>query len=636
MNRLWISIIALLIVPFALKGQQFEKIAQSEIKQYKLIEKVNLSEIRDDWLVDMQHLEPREGNENYKEYLKEVKAEVSKRFPKKKIDSFQMRIEGEVDTPIVIAGFEGNHYVNGVPNDNSMAISNGGKLISAINSSLYFYDVTEDSLYATFSFVVFSSSLTGISTHQYDPKIIYDPDLDRFVVIFLAGASSSFTTHIIVAFSESNDPMGNWNVYALPGNPIAGDVSWTDYPAVSLGKDEMYITGNLLAYGGSWQTSFKQSVIWQIDKHSGFEGDSALTTRLWSDIIIKNVPVRNLHPVRGGAELFGPQMYFLSNKNFAVQSDLIYLLEITGGISDPNTELILKTLHSSKTYGAPPSAQQIINKPLQTNDARVLGAFHHHTYIQFVANTVDTTNGFAAVYHGFVDDVAKDTPLVIGTILSDSILEFGYPNLSFTGTEDSSQQCIITFDHTGSTTFPGFSALFCKSYGEYSPRITLKHGVSPISVISGEERWGDYSGTQRKYDEPGVVWASGTWGKKVQVTGGYKRTNGTWIAGMKSPYKDSIPLPPVPIDSISGKTFPNPAYDTETVFIELELPEDMHLKAVMYDIQGNQIKVLLDEVVEQGRNQLTFVPKMLAAGLYVLRFTDTEGKVIYSEKILIQ
>ena len=68
---------------------------------------------------------------------------------------------------------------------------------------------------------------------------------------------------------------------------------------LSLSEDELFITGNLLANGVSWQLGFQQSLIWQIDKFDGYNGETDLDFQVWSDIKDDTISVRNIHPARG-------------------------------------------------------------------------------------------------------------------------------------------------------------------------------------------------------------------------------------------------------------------------------------------------------------------------------------------------
>lgn len=615
--------------------------AVSEKYIFPLEGQVNVSKIKTDWKFEIQNLEsPVEGNETYRGWLLELKKEISNRFPRKETLSNLRQIKGlSIDTPVVKQNFEGNVFTTSVPNDNTLAVSNDGTLLSAINVSLNIYESQTGTLKKSLSLPAFSSSLTSISPRQYDPKLIYDFKTDRFIIVFLAGASSDTSTHIVVGFSKTSDPMGDWNLYALPGNPIVNDTSWTDYPAIALNDDELFITGNLLKYGGAWQTSFKQSVIWQVNKFDGYNG-TLLQTRLWKNIKFAGTPVRNIHPVQGGDHYYGPGLYFLSNKNFAIQSDTIFLIHINGNLSSSNPQLTVNMIKADKTYGAPPVARQPNNHTLETNDARVLGAFYQYTHIQFVANTIDTSNGFAAVYHGFITDL-NSTPKVHGNILTDTILDFGYPNITYIGEYQYDHKSLITFNHTGKTVFPGFSGIYSEGFDNYSPRINIKKGNSFINILSGfYERWGDYSGTQRKYNEPGVVWVSGTFGKNHN----FYPLHGTWIAELKCPiggfignsphdFNPSIELPKHGITEFSASITPNPVQN-DLSEVNLLLPNTTHIKVSIFDLNGKLVFNLYDGIILEGRNKISFSTMPLSNGIYVISLTENKQR-IYNQKLVV-
>ena len=85
------------------------------------------------------------------------------------------------------------------------------------------------------------------SLNDYDPKVIYDPMEDRFVLIFLLGNAPP-STYIVTCFPETSDPTGDWNVYFLDGDPFSTG-HWSDYPAIALSEEELFITINLLVPG---------------------------------------------------------------------------------------------------------------------------------------------------------------------------------------------------------------------------------------------------------------------------------------------------------------------------------------------------------------------------------------------------
>ena len=70
----------------------------------------------------------------------------------------------------------------------------------------------------------------------------------------------------------------------------------------------------------------------------GYNGDT-IDAVYYDSIFFAGNPIRNLNPVRGGSTTYGPDMYFLSNRNFAESNDTIFIVHVTGKLDDPLTEV---------------------------------------------------------------------------------------------------------------------------------------------------------------------------------------------------------------------------------------------------------------------------------------------------------
>lgn len=604
-----------------------QKQASSTIISITKKASINLRDTKkEDWRFSIRKNDSLYQYNNYdKSFLLKRKQEIEKRFPLKRKTSEYKSLASDTTIDIIInKSFEGNIFdFTGVPNDNSLAVSNNGTVVSAVNSNFYIFN-TNDTVIYSITLGVFADTL-DVNSHVYDPKLMYDSEKDRFILVFLSGSSDS-VSNIVLAFSQTADPTEEWNLYTISGNPL-NDTSWFDYPALALTKDELFLTGNLLSNGGSWQTSFKQSIIWQIDKNDGFEG-RALDVRLWKDIAFSNINIRNIQPIMGGDSLKGPDIYLLSNRNFGIQCDSIFIIHISDNLANSSTSLTTKLAYADKAYGMPPDAKQNTYRKLATNDARILGGFIKNEKIQFVSNTVDTTTGLSAVYHGIISNLNNGIPTVHGNIISDSLLYFGYPNISYTGKQINDEQCIITFNYVAPGIYPGFSSVFYDKTDTYSAIKHLKEGNSIVSVISGlVERWGDYSGSQRKYNEAGVVYAAGSFGIKR----GINRVNGTWIVSLSTPISERPQ--PIAVKEFSSKTYPNPGID-QTVQIEFLMPNDDKINISIYDIDGKKIKTLFDDIGYKGKNIVTFSSSYLSAGVYLIVITQS-SIVVASEKFIV-
>ena len=152
-----------------------------------------------------------------------------------------------------------------------MAISNDGIIVSAINTTVTMLNSDGELLkFRTLSGVV--AGQLGLLDRYYDPKVLYDPVNDGFILVFLEGSHSD-DTRIIIGFSQSKDPTGLWNFYQLTGKPVGGN-TWSDYPIIAHNGEDLFITVNLLRDNSSWQEGFMGSLIWQIGKSEGSKGRS--------------------------------------------------------------------------------------------------------------------------------------------------------------------------------------------------------------------------------------------------------------------------------------------------------------------------------------------------------------------------
>lgn len=580
----------------------------------------------------------------------------------------------------------------GIPNDNTVAISDSGIIIASLNSLIYAYDLKGDSLVFPNAILTLRTLAGGggINDYYFDPKIIYDRENDRFILVFLKNADP-VSNGYVVAFSTSNNPLDPWNTYFLSGNPLGND-RWTDFPAISLVNNELYITGNLIIdTAPTWQEGFDGSIIWQMNALEGYAGADSVDTKLYSDIRYNGRFIRNLHPVQGALGQ-AEQAFFLSNRNFDLENDTIFILHLEE-ISPNEKELVVQVSKTDVPYGMPPNGRQTDTDPndptggLQTNDARVLGAILLDDEIQYVANTVNPETGFSSIYHGFIRSLTSD-PQVNGRILGDSQLDFGYPNIAFTGNEICDHEVIIGFNYSSPDSFPGIACRYYSNAEVYSNLRVLKTGENYINRLSGTyERWGDYFGLQRWYARPGSVVSTGFYALE-------SRSNGTWISTVMSPDTSRLHLSLatmagaqpcaasveatvsggvspytflwngsegsstkeqvcsgdtlqvivqdargcsyslqyiVDVQAKTGVAYPNP-FDTQ-VQVQFELENDADVTASIYDEAGRLVATILSKKAKKGLNGLQFQLDPLAKGVYFLR-VEVDGKAIFTQKLL--
>jgi hypothetical protein len=585
---------------------------------------VQLQNCTDTFLAQVRSLEIHEPDENEEyEALMRIKEAQTRKYPYKASPHKNLKTTAPLAAPTVSRSFVADSN-SGTPPDNYLAVSKNNTCVSVMNSFISVLDgntglMTKRTGLKTMSLPVGLNNI--MNDYRYDPKIIYDPEEDKFICIMLNGVNAA--NYIVIGFSQSNDPKGNWNFYKFYGN-YKGDTTWFDYPAITISKNEFYFTGNKLGFNTSWQAGFRNSVIYQIKKADGYAGLS-LNYKIWDSIYYDGKPIRNLHPVKNGSSISAATPYFLSNRNFAPQNDTVFLIRLTDTLNSANASIQINPLKSNLSYGvAADGRQKDTSYTLATNDARVLGAFKEGDEIQFVNTSINPSNGAASIYHGTIQQVSSN-PSVQAQLLSIDSLDMAYPNISYFGMNNGSIVSLINCNYTGPRTFGGMHALISKA-GQYSDWTNIKKGDSNIVVLTAkQQRWGDYTGSQIDWNFPGNAWVIG-------IFGNAKRGYGNFMARLSSPY--NVGITNVAGNAVKSISYPNPCY--QFTAIDFNLAASAVLNFDLYNSNGQLVAHLLTQFCEEGQNRLQFNIGYLSAGMYQLVASDTKGTPLIIERILKQ
>jgi hypothetical protein len=579
---------------------------------------------------------PYPGGDSYKDFLLRQKQRVTEKYPRKTGVSNANGSRSSVPKPTVIdtMGVKWNHpngiqlVYGGTPNDNSIAVSDK-YMVTAWNSKIYYHDLVADTPLINpnpgFTYITFDAFAgNNITTHStFDPKILYDVGEKRFILMFLSVDRSdrNNTSKTVIGFSSTENPLDPWNVYEIDGNP-RNDGHWSDYPQIALSEDELFFTINLLD-GGDWVTDFKETIIWQIDKNSGYRGDNALTSVLWDSISYKGNPVRYIHPADFSQSKGKKNMYFLSNNAVPVNPgdttkfsyDSLTLVEITNSIASGNSQINVSSSKTNTRIHTPPLGRQPNNaEPLWTNDCRILGAFYHDGLIQFVGMTADTSNGNAGIFHGFV--MTGTTPFSCEiNILSDPNMDLGYPNIAYVKSGSGNHCSVIGFDHSGPNNNPGMSCMFYQANSagntrNYSEILRVFDGAGYINTFQqGSERWGDYYGLQTDVVQQDEVWMAGYYGRSEN------QTPGVYVARVKTtPLASDKELNTNEKSLI--KAYPNPS--SSRVYVEFEVERAGVYQFNLYSAMGQHVSELTRVYVANGSNTLSFETAYLPPGTYFI------------------
>ena len=511
-------------------------------------------------------------------------------------------------TPVVGTNYLGNENDGSSPMDNSIAISNGGIIVSVANSTLEIDNSAGTNLYYNDIPTFFNDPTI---TNTCDPVVLYDRIADRFIFFFQECAGNSSNSFLCICFSKTNNPAtGGWWSYKLTGNPLS-DNSWFDYPKIAISNNELYITGNLFFNSGG----FNQAVLYQIQKAAAYSGGS-INWNFWTGI--SGSPF-TLLPVSSGQGLsFTPGCYLVATSAGGASNIKLYDLtdDLTGSPS-------LNYYSVSTTAYSPASNSPQLGTSclLDNGDCRALSGFYLNGIIHFVFHS-DIGSGWNGINYN---------RLTVGTTTNQSSMyglsgsyDYSYPSVSSFATSSTDKSVMIGFGRISSSSHPEVRVVNCDNAMNWSASTLVKSSVSYVSYVSTTtERWGDYTGTARKHNSSSAsIWMNGMYGNSSHKWD-------SWNAEIHSGGTSSIEEIQ---NENSVKVFPNPI--VETFAVEFSLSENTNIEINIIDITGKTVKELYKGRGIQGDNVFSFNKANLSSGNYFL-IINNNSKTIKNEKIII-
>ena len=545
-----------------------------------------------------------------------VRIEIEERT-RQKVDNLKSYYPDEsnlkdiLNSPTIGKNFQGNLFDGYTPPDNSMAISNGGKIISVTNSHIECYDIMGSILFTSgFDDFFNDPELTSII---YDPVVLYDSGSDLFFMVVLHGTTST-TSKILVCFSKTNNPVDGWWLYKLPGNPYSNGL-WFDYPKIGVSNNEVYITGNLFNDSGN----FNQAILFQITKLKGYNGES-ISYQSWQNIT--QSPFTLVPASYGQTGNYGPGIYLVSTEQNE-SSDKIYFYDLTDDMTG-NPQIKGYSINASFAL-AGNALQKGTDVKLDAGGTRTLAAFYLANTVHFVFQSEYQNNYYGINYNRLNVNNLSNWSSIFGL----DGFDYCYPSLASFGATENDKSVMISFVRSGSAIYPEIRVVHCDQDGEWSGSKLVKAGEAYVDVLAtqGVARWGDYCGAARKQNgSPPEMWLSGGYG----IFRSDHHAFDTWISQVdgltigfdESPGQRSFPC----------KIYPNPVYDM--VHLEFILSESMPVDITLMDVYGKKLKVLFKDIAPSGKNIFSFNKGALEKGIYFVCL-KSDAKILKNEKIIV-
>lgn len=532
--------------------------------------------------------------------------------------------------PIIGTNFKGNELKTWTPTDNTIAISNGGIIVSCINYGIEYYDSTGTPMLQNFTWDAFVNNL-ALNQAKFDPRVLYDAKHDRFITVLLHGFSST-TSKILVCFSKTNNPIDGWNIYHLSGNPY-NDTTWTDYPTIGINDDELFINGN--RFGDAPNYNWKESYIYQVGLQEGYAG-VPLQYGIWNNLQTPDLKDGvTCYPASDGqGKSLKDKMYFV-----CLQPDSgskVYLFQLDGNLTSSNPTM------SVSQYNIPPyevcgnafqkdptsgNIDSLYTGSAWTQNAFSLGRVIHFTYC------ADILNGWCGLMYGriWLDSNRADI-----TSFGIPGSDFAYPAVASLGYDSLDQSVAIAYVNSDSSKTPECGVISVDHNFTWSAPQVVKTGDTSVNILYppnypiSPERWGDYTGICRKYNSTiPQAWLGAAYGTNTPPR---KASFGTWIAQVLTSEN------PVGLQNITNSQknlqviYPNPTHDLFTIEFKNEISGRVSVE--LYHSNGQLVRILFDDVLRTSINQLSFNKLMLTPGTYFIKASRNK-KNILSERLVV-
>ncbi|NCX94803.1 MAG: T9SS C-terminal target domain-containing protein [Chitinophagia bacterium] len=428
--------------------------------------------------------------------------------------------------PIRGLNYQGNLNDGSATQDNSIAVSNGGYVVSVSSSRIHIYSPT--------GALAFSSTLNGWLPYgargMARPQVLYDVTADRFVFACESYPISD-TGKIFVAFSRSGVPTASWSCYMFNGDPFSASLGF-DYPRIAINDSEMFLAGNMYSSPTS-SPSFSRPLLYQMDKRAGYAGTSI--SSVYYNYIYGNP--QYLLPVSHGQSTHTTGMYLISTLNGGGNTYNLY--KITGNWSS-SPSMTSTTIYTTAYNRASPAPQQGSSDALDVSDCRAQSAFFLAGKIHFVF-TADAGSGLAGIRYHRVNTMTNADSFRLFTTTG---ISYAYPSVVSYATSLTDPTVMIGCVSSSASSYPDVRVINCDSALNWSSTTLVKSSTTYIAGTSGSAAWGLYTGTARKHNSTTPsIWMNGMYPNSGHVCE-------TWIAEIHDSLTTPCPVP-VSIASVS-------------------------------------------------------------------------------------
>ncbi len=430
------------------------------------------------------------------------------------------------------ASFAGISYTGWFPPDPHLA-AGPTELVAAVNTSFAFFNKTGTNLFQTTMQTWFSNVLPGGGAGfvTFDPRVIYDTHLRRFILMAAAVNSSSLQAFWALSFSPiSSATSGSWCNLATDAtlNGTTPTSNFNDYPRIGFDTRGVYLTANMFNFSTGFFQYVKTRVLNKTELKAILNAGCSGSYNYYDFFDLRNPSDNSLaFTVNPVASYGDPAVEYLVNSRSGTGST-ITLWRLAGANLIPASPPTLTRVEIPVTsYTLPPDATQPGGAPaIDTGDARLFGAVLGAAGV-WTAQTISCDFGggpLESCIRVYVLDPDLEVQEWVNTLGAQDLFYF-YPDIA----PDPFGNPVVAFSRSGASVFA--EARFTRkrvAKANLNPDTALlQAGAATYQQIDsfGRNRWGDYFAAAVDPDDPRTLWfvaeyvaAMNVWGTRIGAT----------------------------------------------------------------------------------------------------------------------
>jgi hypothetical protein len=413
---------------------------------------------------------------------------------------------------------------------------------------------------------------------------------------------------LYVAFSSSNDPTQAWKIYSYSVSSISSG-NWFDYPSVGINQTDFCVSGNLFDASNNGVGN----VVMLFKKSDGYSGNASLTNTYWTNVKTgSNNTGFTITPATAGQnDTYTGKMYLVSTYSGGGSQVTLYTINGSAGNSPTigSTDITTNQSYSPSATATQPNGINLANYKA---GCRVQSACYVNGFVHFVfaANYSNGGSNANSIYLNRIN-VSNNTINQNWSFLSNS--NYNYPAVASYGTGTSDQAVLIGFLKSDVSTNAEIRFKYFDNNMNQLNSIQVRQGDGPINYSwASEQRWGDYTGIQRRYgaSQP-EVWIGGSYGTSGNI---YQ----TYIAQVTG-YPGLVSVSEVTMNKGVVTAYPNPVKDQ--LYIKGDFRDFIGFPT-MYDIQGREVSI---DVTRRDNEEFQIDVSRLSSGNYLLKVGERQS-----------